>query len=104
MLFQHTEDELTYRLLSQQYSTSEFTYENVVAEIDANRPFLMGFAAGGPYEGAHMTVCVGYEYGAGTQYVFVMSLTEAGLTWAKKKPFPSSFGRLPLGSQERAIP
>ena len=71
MLFQHTEDELTYRLLSQQYSTSEFTYENVVAEIDANRPFLMGFAAGGPYEGAHMTVCVGYEYGAGTQYVFV---------------------------------
>ena len=27
-----------------------------------------------------------------------MSLTEAGLTWGKKKPFPSSFGRLPLGT------
>uniref|UniRef100_A0A8C6D8U0 Non-histone chromosomal protein HMG-17 n=1 Tax=Moschus moschiferus TaxID=68415 RepID=A0A8C6D8U0_MOSMO len=30
--------------------------------------------------------------------------TEAGLTWGIKKPSPSSFGKLPLGSQGGAIP
>ncbi len=61
-VFKYTSGGYSYSLERYAYSQGNFSWTNVLTEINAGRPFLLGFSggAGSPY-GPHMTVCVGYE-------------------------------------------
>ena len=52
------------------------TISTLCAELQANRPCMVGFMAGNPYYGAssgHMTMCFGYNYTPGTYCYIVLA-------------------------------
>ncbi len=71
-IFSHTENGNTYTLGYTKYEKSQsyFSWENMVNEINAGRPFVLGFS-GTPYGGPHVTVCAGYEIVGNTRYVYL---------------------------------
>ncbi len=73
-VFSHMDGSTEYILNSENLWRGSFTVKNVLSELNAGRPLLLGFAGtnDSPYGGAHMTVCVGYEIRANsTVYVYV---------------------------------
>ena len=72
-VFSHEEDGKIYTLTAELrwYSEDPFDYTDVMSEINAGRPFLLGFGANAFYGGGHTTVCVGYEFSNGKFYVYV---------------------------------
>ena len=74
-VFSYTSDDTTYRLLAtniwRDRSGEGFTWNDLVDEINAGFPLMLGFGAGSPYNGGHMTVCAGYEILNDKLYVYV---------------------------------
>ncbi len=71
-VFSHTSGGITYKLASDNYWQGYFSETDIMSELDAGRPLMLGFAdvTGSPYAG-HMTVCVGYEWEGNKMYVYV---------------------------------
>lgn len=74
-VFQHNTGLVTYGLDATNYWQDDrtFDFQDIVTEIDAGRPLLLGFAltADSPYNEPHMTACAGYEISGSIQYVFI---------------------------------
>jgi len=74
-IFTHTAGNVTYGLCATNYwqDVEGFTYNDIITEIDAGRPLLLGFRGGpqSPFGTGHMTVCAGYIYSDTYQRVIV---------------------------------
>ena len=65
-----------YRLCATNLWYNNFQLHDIVDEISAGRPVMMGFGGtenetGNPYDGAHMTVCAGYNVSSGVCTVYL---------------------------------
>lgn len=74
-VFSHSTGTTTYRLRATNYwaKKNEFTFDDIVTEIEAGRPLLLGFAGTTdcPFGGGHMTACAGYKCTGTKEYVIV---------------------------------
>jgi len=74
-VFQHNTGLVVYGLDATNYWRDDqaFDFQDIVTEIDAGRPLLLGFADtdNSPFGGGHMTACAGYEISGLTQYVII---------------------------------
>ena len=61
-----------------------FSWNDLVNEINAGYPLLLGFAVGSSYNGGHMTVCAGYEILNDKLYVDV-SDAWGGFTYTRQE-------------------
>ena len=72
--FSHTESGKTYGLHAEGFWEGNFIWDDIVDEIDAGRPLLLGFE--GAYTTGHMTLCVGYVIEEDGPYVWVSDAHE----------------------------
>ena len=87
-IFSHNNGTVTYGLRATNCwrSDNAFTFNDIVTEIDAGRPLLLGFAgvADSPFNGGHMTTCAGYKISGSTQYVII---SDAHNGYLRQVPF-----------------
>ena len=78
-IFEHTDSTGTYVFDVEicWANQGQFTIIDIIEEIDAGRPLLLGFAAGSFY-GSHMTACVGYEFDETSFKVYVCDAINPG--------------------------